>query len=171
MTDITLVLLANGCMEVVQIFILTIYHRCIDINLIHHTLEVLHTIVTGLHAVVAEVLGLATWVHTTTFTTAIPQTRIILQYLCHLFTQLFLLLEWIRELRTILVSPLDSPLIVVVDTWEESFLIDAVLWLCHVVEAGVVHDRSGMTVFLYPSLVAQFLYWCSEAGTHVVAQS
>ena len=77
----------------------------------------------------------------------------------------------ILEFRTILVAPFDGPLVVDIDAWEQSALRHAVLWLSHIVEAGIVHDAHRVAVGLHPLLVAELLHGCGTAGDHVVAQA
>ena len=171
MTYITLILLTNGSMEIRQILILTVNDWRIYIDLFHHPLQIFHTVIAGFHAIVTEVLRLTSRILSSTFTPTIPQTRIIAQHLSNLFTELFFLFERIVELRAILITPFNSPLVVIVDTWEESLLADTVFWLCYVVETSIVHDTGSMTILFYPSLVTQFFYWCSKTGTHVMAKT
>ena len=97
--------------------------------------------------------------------------RILSKHLCDLLTQGLALAVGILILRTILVTPLNGPLVVVVDAGEQTFLRDMILGLCHVVEAGIVHDTVRMTVGLYPLLVAQFLHRGKRAGEHIVTQA
>ena len=69
------------------------------------------------------------------------------------------------------VTPFDGPYVIIVDTWEDAGARNAVLRLCHIIEAGVIHDTGCMTVFLHPFLVAQAVYRHRAAGTEVMAQA
>ena len=133
-------------------------------------LQVLDAVVRGLDAVVAQVLGLCAGVGVAALA-AEPQARVAAQNLRRFGHQFLLLLILVLELRPPLVAPLDGPLVVVVDAREETTLRDVVLRLCHVVEAGVVHDRGGVAVLLHPLLVPQLLHGRGKRGAHVVAQT
>ena len=55
----------------------------------------------------------------------------------------------------IAVTPIDGPLVIVVDTRKDSGFTNVILGLGYVVEAGIVHNGRRMTVFFDPRLVAQ----------------
>ncbi len=171
MVGITLILLTTGTKDCTQILILTVGLCRPLFDVLHHALQILQTVFVGFHLIVAQVLGLTAGVLGTSFVTAPPQTAVAFQHLRHFCPQGLLLLGGVLELRTVLITPLDGPLVVVVDTGEETFLTDLVLRLGHVVETGIVHDARRVTVFLYPGLVAQFLHRCGLRGNHIMAQT
>ena len=138
-------------------------------ELLDDALQVADAVVAGFHGVVAQVFSLCTRVVVVTFTTK-PQARILLRLDGLLVERqsLFLFSLGIREIG---VAPFDSPFVVVVDAREDAAFADVVLRLSHIVEAGIVHDGSCVSVFLHPFLVAQLLHRCSKRSTHVVAQT
>ena len=70
-----------------------------------------------------------------------------------------------------MVAPFDGPVIVIVHTGEKSAFTDVIFGLSYIVKSGIVHDRYRMTIFLYPSLVAQLFNGRCITRTHVVAKS
>ena len=171
MVGITLILLTTGTKNRTQVLILTVGLCRPFLNVLHHALQILQTVFVGFHLVVAQVLGLTAGVLCPTFVTAPPQTAVAFQYLRHFCPQGLLLLGGVLELRTVLITPFDGPLVVVVDTGEESFLADLVLRLGHVVETGIVHDARCVTVLFHPCLVSQLFHRCGLRGNHVMAQT
>ena len=128
--------------------------------MLHDTLQILYAIVRGHHIVVAQVLRLRTRVCSLALVTAPPQAAVTLQLLGDLTAKHLFLVVGVLELWTVLVTPLDGPAVVVVDTREEASLTNLILRLCHIVEAGIVHDARRVAVLLHPCFVAQFLNGC-----------
>src|SRR3712207_6902850 len=77
----------------------------------------------------------------------------------------------VLELRTVLITPLDGPFVVVIDTGEQSLLADSILGLSHIIEAGVVHDTGRMAVGFHPCLVAELLNGRGPTCAHVVTKA
>ena len=170
MVHVAVELVCNGLIHLYEVVILVVFFLGPLGQVLHDTLQVLDTIFRGFHVVVAQVLCLGTWVFITTFTTK-PQTRVAFQNIRGLGHEFFLLLVFILELRAPLITPLDSPFVVVVDTRKQTFGRDVVLGLCHIIETGIVHDAGRVAIFLDPCLVAQLLNGCSKRSTHVVTQT
>ena len=139
-------------------------------QLLDDALQVLDAISTSLHGVVTQVLGLCAWVVVAAFA-AKPVALALVELGNGHFVQRQALLFFGLQVGEVAVAPFDGPLVVVVDTGEDALLRDVVLWLCHIVETGVVHDRSRVTVLLNPCFVAKAVNGCGIAGTHIVAQA
>ena len=123
-------------------------------NVLHHPFEILNAIFVGHHVVIAQIFGLRTRVKSTPFITFIAQTVVGCECLCHLTAQGLLLGELIFKLRTILITPLNGPHIIIIDARKKSLFADMIFGLRYIIEARIVHDAGRMTVFLHPSLVA-----------------
>ena len=134
-----------------------------------NTLKVLNTIFAGKHGIITEVLALSTWVVVVSLT-AKPQTWVIGHRLDDKLVHIQAILLRIGGICRH-VAPLDGPLVIVVDAWEETIPTDIVFWLCHIVETGIVHYRRCMTIGFYPSLIAHLLHRRSTAGALVMTQS
>ena len=69
------------------------------------------------------------------------------------------------------VAPLDGPLVVVVDAGEDAGTAYAVLRLCHIVEARIVHDAGGVAVFLDKSAGAEAVNGHGAGCAEIVAKA
>ena len=157
-------------MHLFHVFILVVVLMSPLWKVCHNTLQVFNTIFACLYIIIAKVFCLSSWVFISAFTTK-PKTRIISKNLCCLSHKTFFFRNLILEFWTILVTPLDSPLVVVVDTWEQPLWWDIVFRLSNIIETRIVHDRNGVPVFLNPSLIAEFLNRCSMTCTHIMTQT
>ena len=112
-------------------------------------LQVAYAIFTGLHGIVAEVLGLATRVvGTVGFAIAKPQARLALGFALHKFFEFPMVARGIIGLRHRRIAPLNGPKVVVANAGEDALTRNAILGLGHVVEAGVVHDAGRVAMRL-----------------------
>ena len=169
MTGITTKLRHYGIISSLQIISLICFLVGPLRKLRQDAFQILNAIFTGKHGIVAKVFALGTWVIIIALATK-PQAWVIGNRLYDEFVHVQAILLWIGGICWH-IAPLDSPLIIVVDAWEETVPTDIILWLCHIVEASIVHDRRGVSVGFHPSFVAHLLYRSSTAGTLVVAQA
>ena len=153
MIRITSILTNNTSPHFHAVLVLVVRLTCPLWELCYDTFQVLNTIITRLHIVISKLFCLCTWVFILTLTTK-PKPWILCKNGCCLSHQLLLLVHLIFELWTILIAPTDCPLVVIVHTWEESALRNAIFWLCNVIETSVVHNAGSVTMFLYPLLIA-----------------
>ena len=132
-------------------------------------LEVGDTVAAREHGIVTKVLTLGTRVSVAALA-AEPQTGILGKALDDdLVPVQLILLRGLQVGR--LVTELDGPLVIVVDTRIEAGLGDVVLRLSNVVETGIVHNTDRVAVLLDPLLVAELLDRSLAAGAHIVAQA
>ena len=137
----------------------------------YYVFQVFKSVSVGFHHVVGKVFALSTRVFVIAFATK-PQTRICLYALGSNIGKSFLLGILIFILISIVaVAPFYRPFIVIAYTGVNSFRRDIVFRLCHIVESGIVHNRSGVTVRFYPRLVAKFFYRSGIACPHIMAQA
>ena len=137
----------------------------------YYVFQVFKSVGVGFHHVVRKVFALSTRVFVIAFATK-PQTRIRLYALGSNIGKGFLLGILIFVLISIVaVAPLYRPFVVIAYTGVNSFRRDIVFGLCYIVESGIVHNRSCVTVRFYPRLIAEFFYRSGIACPHIMTQA
>ena len=137
----------------------------------YYVFQVFKSVSIGFHHVVGQVFALGTRVFVIAFATK-PQTRISFYAQGSNIGKGFLLGILIFILISIIaVAPFYRPFVVIAYARINSFRRDIVFRLCYIVESGIVHNRSRVTVRFYPRLVAEFFYRSGIACPHIMAQA
>ena len=140
------------------------------LNVCHYALEVLHAVCACLHSIITEVFGLCLRVIVSAFASK-PVTRTLLKLIDNHIVESQALVAFALRIREIAITPLYRPLVIVIDTREETSVCHSVFWLSHIVESGIVHDGSCVSMLFEPLFVAQFLHRGGMARTHIMTQS
>src|SRR5690606_3297366 len=126
------------------------------VKVLHDASEVLNSIGSCQHGIVAYLLTLQTRIERIAFGTE-PKPW-ILHLIHHPFVQVFFFFFRRIILIETTVAPLYSPVIIIANTRHYATVRNSVFGLRHIIEPGVIHNGGSMTVFLQPVFISEFFY-------------
>ena len=137
----------------------------------NHSFQITDTVFTGLHSIVSQIFSLTTGITDGIgLTIAKPQTRMSCQTFRHQRFERPTVGLGINSIPYGTIPPLYSPQIVIINAGKQSCTRNAVLWLCHIIEAGIVHNTGGMSVTLHPATISQTVHRHRTASSEVMTK-